>query len=101
MKIKALATMPTAFLAGAGGTLGLQAFEKWAYEHSIRFTSSLNVMLYLGLFIAPFVLFVVGIDPQRWQQNYAFSREFQAEYPKLLIRWAVYFLATIIVAYAF
>ena len=48
-----------------------------------------------------FILFVIGIDPRRWQENYMFSREFEAEYPKLLMRGAVYFLVTFIARYVF
>jgi hypothetical protein len=101
MKITALANLPTAFLAGAAGTVGLRVFERWTYEHSIRFTSHLTFVSYMGLFMAPFVLFVIGIDPQRWEDNYRFSPAFKADYRRVLIRWAVYTLGTFIVAYVF
>jgi len=64
MKIRALATIPTAFLAGAGGRFGERAFERWAFEHSARFTSSVNLVVYIGLLVVPFLFFVIGIDPQ-------------------------------------
>jgi hypothetical protein len=99
--LRALATLPTAFLAGAGGTLGLRAFEGWAYAHSIHFTSQVNLVSYMGLFMAPFVLFVIGIDPRRWEDNYRLSPGFKADYRRVLIRWAVYTLGTFMVAYVF
>jgi hypothetical protein len=101
VKFKALATMPTAFLAGVGGEVGLRVFERWAYEHSVRFTSQVTFVSYMGLFMAPFVLFVIGIDPQRWQDNYRLGPGFKADYRRVLIRWAVYTLGIFIVGYAF
>jgi hypothetical protein len=99
MKLKALATLPTAFLAAVGGTVGLRVFERWADAHSVRFTAPVNLVSYMVMFVLPFVLFVIGIDPQRWEPNYSLGRESKADYRKLFIRAAVYYLGTFIAGY--
>jgi hypothetical protein len=100
MKLKALATLPTAFLAGLAGRVGLRLFENWTNQHSIRSTSLLILVLYLVLFVAPFLLFVVGIDPQRWNENHRFSEQGRTDERRTWMRWAAYLVGTILVGYA-
>jgi hypothetical protein len=100
MTLKSLATLPMAFLAGVGGILVDRIFEQWAYDHAVRFTPPVNLVVYLTFFIAPFVFFVIGWDRRRWEQNYFFSQEGKAESRRLFLRWIAYFLGNVIVRYA-
>ncbi len=94
--MKALATLPTAFFAGLVGTLGIHAFERWAYEHQLGLTRASGLAEY-GLFVAgPFLLCVVGLDSRRWEHNYWFSDIGKADARQTSIRWAVYFIGGII-----
>jgi hypothetical protein len=97
MELRDLATTATALLAGAGGTGGLKAFERWAYAHRVEFTSTVNVIVYMALFVVPFATFVIGIDPRRWQSDYggAYGPKFQAEYPEIVKRSAMYFVGSV------
>jgi hypothetical protein len=103
VELKDLATRTTAFLAGLAGPAGLQVFERWAYEHAVRFTPAVNFAAYMILFVGPFVTFALGIDPRRWQPDYggAFGPGFQAEYRQLAIRGVLYFVGSIVGSYAF
>jgi hypothetical protein len=97
MKMKRLATRPTAFVAGVWTPLALAAFDVWAASHplSAAVTRLIYLSVYLIAVIGPFVVFVVAVDPERWEAHYMFGPKYQADYPQVLIRWLFWFLGTL------
>jgi hypothetical protein len=96
LTIKALATIPTAFLAGIGGLLGERAFERWAYTHEIALARGVELIAYAGFIVAPFLLCVIGIDLKRWERNYNwFSQDAKTDQRRMWIRWVAYSIGSI------
>lgn len=91
-----LATIPTAFLTGIGGILGYRAFERWAYRQAITLTRPMELGLYVGFILVPFLIFVIGVDTKRWDPDYnTFSQEAKTDARRMWIRWAAYIVGSI------
>jgi hypothetical protein len=96
MTPKALATIPTAFLVGICGPLGYRAFEQWAQARAIALTRSTELIAYAVIILAPFLVFVIGVDPKRWDENHRFSQEGKMDQRQTWMRWAAYFVGAIV-----
>jgi hypothetical protein len=73
MRLKSLATLPFAFLAGLLGRVGYRLFPHWAYAHRIGYTRALDLGVFAVFVVVPFLLCSVGVDPKRWEDHYFFS----------------------------
>jgi hypothetical protein len=96
MTVKALATIPTAFLVGIGGPIGYRAFERLAEARAIRLTRATEIIVYAVVVVIPFLVCVIGVDPKRWTGNYWFSQEGKTDQRRIWIRWASYFAGTMV-----
>jgi hypothetical protein len=98
MTLKALETMPTAFLVGIGAPLGYRAFQRLALTRTITSTRATELIAYAVIGIVPFLVCVIGVDPKRWNrdENYWFSHEGKTDQRRTWMRRAAYFAGTII-----
>ena len=88
MRAKVLANIPTAFVAGLGGRFGERAFDLWIYTRGIRLSQGVVLASFAAFVVAPFLLFVIGVDPKRWAQDYDhFGAEAKADHRRVWIRW--------------
>jgi hypothetical protein len=93
MKLRALATIPTAFLTGIVAPLGYRLLERLDPNPS---TIATPLIAYAVVSIAPFLVFVIGFDRKRWDADYWFSQEGKTDQRRMWIRWGAYFVGLII-----
>ncbi len=95
MTMKALATIPTAFMAGVFAPLGYRRLQRLDPNPSIM---AIPLIAYSVVSLAPFLIFVVGFDRKRWDvdANYWFSQEGKTDQRQTWMRWAAYFVGLIV-----
>jgi hypothetical protein len=95
MTLKALATIPTAFLTGIVAPLGYRLLGRLDANPS---TMATPLIAYAVVSIAPFLVFVIGFDRRRWNvdANYWFSQEGKTDQRRTWMRWGAYFVGLIV-----
>jgi hypothetical protein len=91
MTLKSLATIPTALLTGIAGPLGIALFERLVQRGAIESGRGTALIAYAIIVVVPFLVFVIGVDPKRWDGNYWFSQDGKTDQRRTWIRWAAYF----------
>jgi hypothetical protein len=92
MTLKALATIPTAFLAGIVAPL---SFSAWEQLDPVPSRAS-GLIGYAVVGLAPFVVFVIGFDRKRWDGTYWFSQTGKTDHRRTWIRYAAYFVGLLL-----
>ncbi len=88
------ATPRNAALTGAWTALGMVTFEAWEAGHKLDVMTHNVIFVTLSVifFIGPVLLFVIGRQNIRFDLAYPFSREYWAEFPKVMLRMLCWFL---------
>ena len=56
----------------------------------------MELAIYAGFTVVPFLIFVIGVDFKRWDPNYnRFSHEAKTDERRMWIRWAAYIVGSI------
>jgi hypothetical protein len=97
--VKAISTRTTALLTGVVSTWFEQAVQGWLSPHGVNATPAITVVVHFVLVIAPFAVFVIGINKDRWRHNYWFSEDGKRDGRQIVVRWAFYTLGWVTSAY--
>ena len=99
-RLKGLANLPMAFLTGCVGTLAHAGFLAWLEERGAPPTRAFELGAYAAFVLAPFLIFVIGWNRQRWDPAYDWwGTAAKADIRRMLIRWGVYWVG-VLTAYA-
>ena len=94
--VNALATLPTAFLAGVLGRPAYHSIEYWAYSRQVRLSQPSELVMYGVFVVVPFIFCVLGWDSKRWDDGYWFTDGGKADMRRMWIRWGAYFIGGLI-----
>jgi hypothetical protein len=95
-RIKGFANLPMAYLTGAVGTLAYAGFVTWLEDRGTPPTRAIGLGAYAAFVLAPFLIFVIGWNRQRWDPDYDwFGAAAKADCLRVLIRWGVYWIGVL------